>query len=400
MSSAARGTPSSPQSAPAFRKPKKGAAVVVTPYLHCAGLGEKLGHGKTEVRKLIIDALRQCNVSESLSEAQVHTIDSASYVFLDFGGLQSSQRVQEALNGVEVTDSFSLVAKRRVLRLSFAELRPPKSAPGDGITCTSEFVLLPPGLRLLKDFLTPEEEATLFGDIDRSPWDESLARRVQHMGYQFNYGLRGIDFEAETPPLPAHFAALAGRIAEVVGLKPEQSPNQITVNEYRPGQGIAPHIDTHGAFDGTIVSLSIGSGITMDFRRQEVPPSLQSTPIRQQALFPPKRRTKEVAPAVPLSAPPAASSRSAAEEGNGVPSSDKVEHKRCLLWLPPRSLLVLQEESRYQWTHGIAPRKADKVNGELILRGSRTSLTFRHVLLPGEFCCCGCGEAPPACVYR
>ncbi len=34
-------------------------------------------------------------------------------------------------------------------------------------------------------------------------------------------------------------------------------PNQLTINEYIPGQGIAPHIDTHSAFEGAIVSLSL-----------------------------------------------------------------------------------------------------------------------------------------------
>ncbi|KAH9985218.1 hypothetical protein BJV74DRAFT_878706 [Russula compacta] len=62
------------------------------------------------------------------------------------------------------------------------------------------------------------------------------------------------------------------------------------------------------------------------------------------------------------------------------------------VWLPPRSVLVLTDEARYEWTHGIAPRMRDKVEIEDVAggdnrwqwqeRGVRVSVTFRW-LLPG-----------------
>eukprot|EP01042_Synura_sphagnicola_P003785 gene3785-4718_t len=49
------------------------------------------------------------------------------------------------------------------------------------------------------------------------------------------------------------------------------------------------------------------------------------------------------------------------------------------IWLPRRSLLILAEEARYSWTHYIAPRTYDKVEGVgLIKRQRRISLTFRE----------------------
>ena len=39
----------------------------------------------------------------------------------------------------------------------------------------------------------------------------------------------------------------------------DYEPDQVTVNEYLPGQGIAPHVDTHSAFEDGIASLSLGS---------------------------------------------------------------------------------------------------------------------------------------------
>ncbi|XP_038243396.2 alkylated DNA repair protein alkB homolog 8 isoform X7 [Dermochelys coriacea] len=119
----------------------------------------------------------------------------------------------------------------------------------------------------------------------------------------------------------------------------KHKPDQLTINQYEPGQGIPPHIDTHSAFEDEIISLSLGTEIVMDFKH-------------------PDGRTVAV-------------------------------------MLPQRSLLVMTGESRYLWTHGITPRKFDIVHaserqkvgsvtpnvGDLTLnrRGTRTSFTFRKV---------------------
>jgi alkylated DNA repair dioxygenase AlkB len=50
-----------------------------------------------------------------------------------------------------------------------------------------------------------------------------------------------------------------------------------------------------------------------------------------------------------------------------------------LLHLPARSLLVLSGDARYGWQHGIAPRRSDRIDGQLVQRGRRVSLTFRQV---------------------
>lgn len=55
---------------------------------------------------------------------------------------------------------------------------------------------------------------------------------------------------------------------------------------------------------------------------------------------------------------------------------------RKYIHVPRRSLLILSGAARYEYTHGIAPRKWDKVAGDLQPRGTRLSLTFRHVIAP------------------
>jgi alkylated DNA repair dioxygenase AlkB len=58
----------------------------------------------------------------------------------------------------------------------------------------------------------------------------------------------------------------------------------------------------------------------------------------------------------------------------------KQKEQHVAIVLEPRSLLVLRGEARYQWTHGIAKRQQDNVNGTVIARERRLSVTFRNVM--------------------
>jgi len=49
------------------------------------------------------------------------------------------------------------------------------------------------------------------------------------------------------------------------------------VNEYEKGVGLAPHVDTHVAFEGAVLSLSLAGPCIMEFRRLREPDSDAST---------------------------------------------------------------------------------------------------------------------------
>jgi hypothetical protein len=124
---------------------------------------------------------------------------------------------------------------------------------------------------------------------------------------------------------------------------------QAIINLYHPGEGITPHVDLLNRFDDGIVGVSLGGGASMQFAR-------------------------------------ARSSRGKRDGTEG--DADGSCHE---VWLPPRSVLVLTGEARYEWTHGIAPRMRDKVEDAVghstdewqwQERGFRVSVTFRW-LLPG-----------------
>jgi alkylated DNA repair dioxygenase AlkB len=169
------------------------------------------------------------------------------------------------------------------------------------------------GLSYLPHYITPGEEAALVAAIDAEAWDTTWQRRRQPYGA--TYGPE----RTATAPIPVWGMRLAQRMLRE-GIV-ERQFDQMLINEYLPGQGIALHHD-HAPFERTVVSLSLLSPTVMDFRR------------------------------------PA--------DGN-----------RASLLLEPRSLLVLSDEARYQWQHGIAVRKTDVWHGIKVRRARRLSVTFR-----------------------
>ena len=177
------------------------------------------------------------------------------------------------------------------------------------------------GLNYIFDWIAPDIEANLISIIDQQPWMSDLKRRVQHYGYRYDYKARNITRDLYLGELPDWLQPLAQKLVEK-GLF-QASPDQVIINEYLPGQGISSHIDCIPCFGGTIASLSLCSPCVMDFCK----------------------------------------------------GTEK--HSRML---ERRSLLVLSDSARYQWQHGIAGRKTDKHDGEIISRTRRLSLTFRNVI--------------------
>lgn len=181
------------------------------------------------------------------------------------------------------------------------------------------------GLEMHFDFISTSEELGLIEEIDKSPWITDLSRRVQHYGYKYDYKARRLDKSLYLGPLPIWLAALAERLKSsgIIDIIPDQA----IVNEYEPGQGIAPHIDCEPCFGDTIISLSLGSTCVMNFEKS---PN----------------------------------------------SKEKVE-----VLLEPKSLVVMKGESRFKWYHSISARKTDKINGQALQRKRRISITFRKVVL-------------------
>jgi len=170
-----------------------------------------------------------------------------------------------------------------------------------------------PGLVYRRNDISKAEEHELVSAIDAEPWDETWDRRRQPYGA--SYGRR----KGDDRPIPAWGLALVERFHD--GGIGDRRFDQMLVNEYMPGQGISFHRD-YDPFDRTVVSLSLLSSCVMEFRRVS-------------------------------------------------------DRRRESMLLEPRSLLILEDEARYVWEHGIARRKSDRWAGEVVPRRRRVSVTFR-----------------------
>ncbi|OQS01081.1 alkylated DNA repair protein alkB-like 8 [Achlya hypogyna] len=246
--------------------------------------------------------------------------DTKGYVLLTFSTVESAAAAREALNG---TSPQALGSRK--LFIQFAAEASPASASGSSLSCPSTTAqLVVPGLSIIENFVSRAEEADLIAAIDARTWEDSIQRRVQHYGYAFRYDSRDVDVNRPLGRMPEFCRDMTSRLHE---LRPDlDEPDQITVNEYLPGQGIAPHVDTSDVFTEYIASASLGADIIMDFRLVNDP-----------------RVVKHVL-------------------------------------LKRGSLCLMVGEARYLWKHGIAYRKHDLIEGTVAARSRRVSMTFRKVL--------------------
>lgn len=177
----------------------------------------------------------------------------------------------------------------------------------------------PPGLSMVPDFVSPDEEQSLLDQIDSGPWLTDLSRRVQHYGWKYDYKARSVESAAYLGPLPKWAAELADRMVKM-GLVSAR-PDQVIVNEYIGKQGIGKHVDCPECFDGPIVTISLGEAWTMQF-----------------------------------------------VERNGSGKVGKL--------LPRCSAAILDGEVRSNWMHEIPKLKKEGS----VVRGRRVSITFRKVV--------------------
>jgi alkylated DNA repair dioxygenase AlkB len=186
-----------------------------------------------------------------------------------------------------------------------------------------------PGLYYIEDFLNPEEQTELLENINSQEWRNTEAtgiqRRVQHYGYIYKYVGRQGSLDT-TKPIPEFLKPLQARLEDITHRKFDQ----IIVNEYKPGEGIATHSDDPKLFGDTVVSVSLGSGAIMNFNPMNDPKNMKD------------------------------------------------------VYLEPGSAVFLTEDARYSWQHSIAKRKTDTLRGKKVARGTRVSITFRYKK-PGTF---------------
>lgn len=177
-----------------------------------------------------------------------------------------------------------------------------------------------PGLYLFPDFIDEELEKQLLTEIDNQIWAVDYSRRLQYYGYR-NELESPYDLIPFPVPIPPTIYQLSEKLVSTGIL--QYQPDQVIINEYVPGEGIKPHKD-RAYYENQICGVNLGSGCVMRFIK-----------------------------------------------GANLEVID-VE-------IPRRSMYIMQDDSRKKWSHGIPPRKKDKLNGEFQHRQRRVSITYRKV---------------------
>ncbi|KAL3265929.1 hypothetical protein HHI36_010118 [Cryptolaemus montrouzieri] len=241
-----------------------------------------------------------------------------SYCFVCFASIKSSNQCYISSNG-----QLNIAQDKKPILLSFIESLPE-------IVYDKTWDSVPPGLIILNDFISENEEKLL---MDLPKFDETSIgsmknRQVKHFGFEFKYDINNVDKSHPLPmKIPSECDFIFTRLRKKCDKFADFVPDQLTVNKYLPGQGIPSHVDTHSAFVDPLMSLSLGSPIVMDFKNE-------------------------------------------------------IGSHYCIM-LPQRSLIIMSEESRYLWTHGITPRKYDVIRNNdrcnLSIRHTRISYTFRKI---------------------
>lgn len=202
----------------------------------------------------------------------------------------------------------------------------------------------PPTVYYIPDFISEEEEAYLLQQVYKSPktkWTQLSGRRLQNWG-----GLphpKGMVAEK----IPDWLQQYCEKIS-ALGAFSGKTANHVLVNEYKQGEGIMPHEDGP-LYHPTVTTISLGSHTLLDFY----------TPVSSQDV--------------------------------DAPQTEESRYHFSLL-VRPRSLLILQEEMYQHLLHGIQACTQDMLTdkvlnlatagalpGEMLTRGTRVSLTIRHV---------------------
>ncbi|KAJ8561279.1 hypothetical protein K7X08_027469 [Anisodus acutangulus] len=277
----------------------------------------------------------------------VHLADeSGSRVIVSYHEEKSAESALKALNRRACPELGG-----RSLHIQYSIPSVCQVAANDSIQVSLEASELDiPGLYLIKDFINAKEEEELLAAVDTRPWQKLAKRRVQHYGYEFHYNTRNVNTNQYLGELPSFLSPILEKMSlfEKLGYTGTVLLDQLTVNEYPPGVGLSPHIDTHSAFEGLIFSLSLAGPCIMEFRKYStgVWPTSADTLSDEEAL-----------------------------------NSDKSsKFLRRAIYLPPRSILLLSREARYAWHHYIPHHKIDVVKDARIRRASRrVSFTLRKV---------------------
>lgn len=213
----------------------------------------------------------------------------------------------------------------------------PTNNTENNLTLTQTLV---PGLYYCQNFLQNSQATQILQQLHNNDhWigvtTNPKARRVIHYGHTYSYLGNGL---TKTVPIPEVYHNIIQQFDQLIQQINIDANNkipslgeftqnnrifdQLIINEYLPGQGIAPHTDHIYQFGPIIVCITLSSGTVIHFTHKDYQP--------------------------------------------------------IDIYVEPNSLYIMSNEARYNWKHSISQRKTDIINKQKQSRQTRISLTFRQ----------------------
>mmetsp|Transcript_25890 Transcript_25890/g.83648 ORF Transcript_25890/g.83648 Transcript_25890/m.83648 type:complete len:321 (+) Transcript_25890:85-1047(+) len=125
----------------------------------------------------------------------------------------------------------------------------------------------PPTVQHVRDWVSVAEEAAMLqavADGSAGRWTPLRGRRLQNFGGVPHPAPEGMVQE----PMPGWVASVLEELVAAGVFPADAPPNHVLLNEYEPGQGIAPHRDGP-LYAPTVAILSLGSACAFDFVRND-----------------------------------------------------------------------------------------------------------------------------------
>jgi len=201
-----------------------------------------------------------------------------------------------------------------------------------------------PGIKIIRDFVTPEEESTLISGLDELPWDFSQSgRRKQNFGPRANFKKR----KGKCGPFngfPSCTKFIQDRFATEPLLESYRTVEQCSI-EYRPetGAAIEPHIDDCWIWGERIVQLNL---LTDTFLTcTPYVGSREKYNLSDVATYPRVIDDNDKVVYNPFL-------NKFSKEAFEFPATN-LGNIAVKIPLPARSLLVMYSSARYEWEHAI-----------------------------------------------
>jgi alkylated DNA repair protein alkB family protein 8 len=159
--------------------------------------------------------------NESFGPSKVYIFPGICYGFINFDNIKDAEKVKLAnddlnFNYTKVKGNSHPIKFGNGMRTIFTfyskiELNSVKHNNEESFPI-AQYKSNVPGLYLIEEFITEDEEKKLAEAIDKQDWYKLSNRRVQHYGYEFIYGANNINKNNKIGELPSFCDGLVSSI--------------------------------------------------------------------------------------------------------------------------------------------------------------------------------------------